>query len=209
MYRRESIRVHGTARRHSDRGPHRLDRLGARHGGPGLLWQLYWQVLFTSPFMADILTTAAGGDLVLKELGVRIAFPSGSNCHLRGQGLHHLISSYEGIRHSLVLTNKESVRRTASSLDDFSKQERARAAKLESKNPKDWSDDENKLHQAHKEGRNAMLEYAWDQIKESSNQEKREKAREKEAKRKEADNSKQDHLEEPPKKTAKTTKTAS
>ncbi|KAK7917674.1 hypothetical protein PG985_011282 [Apiospora marii] len=57
-----------------------------------------------------------GGDLVLKELGVRIPFPSGSHCHLRGRELHHAITEYTGgnkggLRHSLVMTNKETVRR--------------------------------------------------------------------------------------------------
>ncbi|KAK8067741.1 hypothetical protein PG996_006853 [Apiospora saccharicola] len=57
-----------------------------------------------------------GGDLVVKELGVRIPFPSGSHCHLRGRELHHAITHYDGgdyggLRHSLVMTNKESVRR--------------------------------------------------------------------------------------------------
>ncbi|KAK8102356.1 hypothetical protein PG984_015502 [Apiospora sp. TS-2023a] len=56
-----------------------------------------------------------GGDLVLKELGDRISFPSGSHCHLRGRELHHSITEYSagnngGLRHSLVMTNKESVR---------------------------------------------------------------------------------------------------
>lgn len=37
-----------------------------------------------------------GGDLVLKELGVRIPFPSGSHCHLRGRELHHAITEYSG-----------------------------------------------------------------------------------------------------------------
>ncbi|KAK8005612.1 hypothetical protein PG990_011649 [Apiospora arundinis] len=56
-----------------------------------------------------------GGDLVLKELGVQIAFPSGSHCHLRGREPHHAISRYSGgdsggMRHSMVMTNKETVR---------------------------------------------------------------------------------------------------
>lgn len=145
---------------------------------------------------------------MLKQLGVRIAFPSGSNCHLRGQGLHHLISRYEGIRHSLVLTNKESVRRTIDDLDRRLEHETERAAKLESKDPQDWTDEEHELEKAYTKGKDAMLEHTWTLIK-AELQEKEEKAREETAaKRKEADNSKEDHPEDPPKKRAKKAKKA-
>lgn len=168
--------------------------------------------------MTDMLTTTTGGDLVLKELGVRIAFPSGSNCHLRGQGLHHLISRYEGIRHCLVLTNKESVRRTTDDLDERLKEETERAAKLESKDPQDWTDEEHELDKAYTEGKDAMLEYTWIIIKAELLQEKEDKAREKAAaaERKEADSSEEtdsseeadsseeDDPDDPPKKKAKT-----
>lgn len=57
-----------------------------------------------------------GGDLLLKELGFRIPFPSGSHCHLRGRELHHAITRYTGgdyggLRHSLVMANKGSVQK--------------------------------------------------------------------------------------------------
>lgn len=142
---------------------------------------------------------------MLKELGVRIGFPSGSNCHLRGQGLHHLICSYEGIRNSLVLTNKESVRKTIPSLDERLERETERAAKLQSKDSKDWSDDENKLHKAYMEGKNPMLEYTWSLIKEEVKEERKEAFRKRgeSAKRKTAENSKGDRPEGPLKKEAK------
>ncbi|KAG6354102.1 hypothetical protein INS49_005073 [Diaporthe citri] len=141
----------------------------------------------------------SGGDLVLKQLGVRIAFPSGSNCHLRGQGLHHFISRYKGIRHSLVLTNKESVRRTIDDLDQRLKEETERAA---------WTDEEHELDKAYTEGKDAMRERTWSLIK-AELQEKEDEAREElAAKRKEADNSKEDHPEDLPKKKAKKSKTA-
>lgn len=146
---------------------------------------------------------------MLKELGVRIAFPSGSNCHLRGQGLHHLISSYEGIRHSLVLTNKESVRKTIPSLDERLEHEIERANRLESKDSKDWSDDEHELHKAYMEGKNPMLDYIWGLIKNEVKQGRKEALlkRRETAKRKAAENSKGDHPEGPLKKEAKKAKT--
>lgn len=151
---------------------------------------------------------------MLKELGVRIAFPSGSNCHLRGQGLHHLISSYEGNRHCLVLTNKESVRRTIGDLDQRLKEETDRAAELNAKDPQDWTDEECKLNKAYTGGKNSMLEYTWSLITDEVNKEKEEEIkeaalkREEAAKRKEADKPKEDRPEEPPNKKVKKTKRA-
>lgn len=109
----------------------------------------------------DRLTSATGGDLVLPELGVRIPFPSGSNCHLRGRELWHLITGYEGTRHSIVLTNKESVRKTFTEFEGRVKEKGANAVKLQSKDRKDWSDDEAELHEAYLKGRSAILGLIW------------------------------------------------
>lgn len=127
-----------------------------------------------SLILTDILTRATGGDLVLPELGVRIPFPSGSNCHLRGRELYHLITGYEGTRHSIVLTNKESVRKTMTKFQDRYNEEEVNAARLQSKDRKDWSDGEAELHEASMKGRSAVLGLVW-----RSEMERREAAKEK------------------------------
>lgn len=50
-----------------------------------------------------------GGDLVLKELGVRMIFPPGSTCLLRGTENHHFIMPHQGSRSALGF-GKEDVR---------------------------------------------------------------------------------------------------
>lgn len=142
---------------------------------------------------------------MLKELGVRISFPSGSNCHLRGQTLHHMVSSYEGMRHCLVLTNKESVRKTIRSLDERLEQETDRATQLGLRDAKDWSDDEQKLHEAYTAGKSSMLEHTWSLIKNEVQEHKaaQSKARQAQADKSKEDKSKEDHPEEPPRKKAR------
>ena len=55
-----------------------------------------------------------GGHLVLKQLGVMIEYKSGSHCHLRGRELHYFIMPYyNGVRHCLVFTCKDSVENAA------------------------------------------------------------------------------------------------
>ncbi|KAK7697148.1 hypothetical protein SLS64_013847 [Diaporthe eres] len=136
-------------------------------------------------------------------LGVRQHLPEELKVTLATTG------NYEGIRHSLVLTNKESVRKTIPSLDERLEHETERAAQLQSKDPKDWSDDEIKLHQAYMKGKNPMLEYTWSLIKNEVKEERKESLlkRGESVKRKAAENkSNRDRPEGSPKKEAKKTK---
>lgn len=61
--------------------------------------------------------TAAGGDLIILELELRVPFPSGSMAHIRGTGLNHYTMKHYSIEgrprqcETLVSTNHESTRR--------------------------------------------------------------------------------------------------
>ncbi|KAH8777730.1 hypothetical protein F5883DRAFT_639781 [Diaporthe sp. PMI_573] len=169
----------------------KMSRLSLKSWDPKLYGD-YLEVLEFLPETLRMTLATTGGDLVLKELGVRIPFPSGSNCHLRGEGLQHLITGYDGIRHSIVLTNKESVRRTYPDFRNRYREEMAKLDGLQSKDPKDWSDDEVKLKEASEEGKSAVLELIWRSGKE---------------KRKAGDSQGETPEQPPKKKTKKTTTT--
>ena len=49
------------------------------------------------------------GDLVLKELGLRIACPPGSHFHLRGHELHHFVMPHTGSRMAMVFVQKQDI----------------------------------------------------------------------------------------------------
>lgn len=80
---------------------------------------------------------------------------------MRGRELYHLISDYEGIRHSIVLTNKESVREISRKFKLRYEEKMAKVEELQSKDRKVWTDDEAKLHEASMKGKSAVLELIW------------------------------------------------
>lgn len=90
-----------------------------------------------------------------------IAFPSGSNCHLRGQGLYHHIGSYQGVRHSLILTNKQSVRLTAPIFDEKLLEFSGRYEDLKASGTQPTSVEDKALMQAGNQGQDAILEMIW------------------------------------------------
>ncbi|KAG8167522.1 hypothetical protein KVR01_003211 [Diaporthe batatas] len=101
------------------------------------------------------------GDLVLPWLGLRISFPSGSSCHLRGREIYHYVTGYQGHRYCVVLTNKESVRKTIPDFQKGYKEMMEKVEELKKTNVDDWSEDERKLMEANLEGKSAVLELIW------------------------------------------------
>lgn len=118
-----------------------------------------------SSLLIYLLINSAGGNFVVPELDLNIPFPSGSNCHLRGREIYHYVTGYEGHRHCIVLTNKESVRKT---LPDFEKayQERMKTvAELQMKDEEEPSKEEKDFLKnfpgANKEGKRAVQQLLW------------------------------------------------
>lgn len=98
---------------------------------------------------------------MLKELGVRIAFPPGSNCHLRGQGMYHHVQRYKGTRHCLVLTNKESVRKTAPDFQAALVESMRKYSDIKAKELAPVGDREKTLLEAGDQGEDAVLDWIW------------------------------------------------
>ena len=105
-----------------------------------------------------------GGDLVFKGLGVRIEYPSGSHCHLRGSELYHYVMPYKGIRHCLVLITKESVVKAAKVIEERMEELRKTVNELQAKEPESLTKEDLELIAA-SENDDSLSEYVSQEAK--------------------------------------------
>ena len=102
-----------------------------------------------------------GGDLVFKHLGVAIEYPSGSNALFRGTELHHFITRYWKRRHCIVLTTKESVKKSAQQIKKDMEMVRKEAGKLRYKSPGSLSKKERAMLEAVKD-HDDLVQFVYD-----------------------------------------------
>ena len=105
-----------------------------------------------------------GGDLVMKDVNLRVDFPSGSHCHLRGEKLHHFVVPFEGERSCLVLTGKENVRKATQDIKSLLSVKTAEIATLQVNDPTILSDYENALLGASAD-RDSLLDFIFEEEK--------------------------------------------